>query len=117
MEAQTYRKEILWPQNGEVRSIPSPAEQKLLFAVLEDAIKCYLRGFEDAPLRNSPEFIAAKMWLRSDKKSDPFSFTKVCEALDIDPGRLRAGVISHGRSKHALPPLSSAREVERTASI
>jgi len=81
----------------EVRQLPSKGEQKLLFAILEDGIKCYLRAAGEAPRRNSPDFLTAAEWLTSEDDSGPFSFIRLCAALDIDADLLRSGVVNHGR--------------------
>jgi hypothetical protein len=74
----------------------SEGERKLLFAVLEDAIRCYLK-YRDAggASRVRPEFIEAAEWLSSDEESGAFAFVRVCEALGIDADRIRTGVHNH----------------------
>ena len=66
---------ILPVQFGESRrrKLPSEGERKLLFAVLEDAIRCYLRHRDgDAAARTNEEFVEAAEWLSSDEDSGPF---------------------------------------------
>lgn len=78
------------------RGTSSEAERRLLFALLEDGIRCYLR-YRDAE-RNSPqrlEFLEASNWINSDDDDGPFAFVNVCEALGIDPSHLRYGVHRH----------------------
>jgi hypothetical protein len=78
------------------RGSSSDAERRLLFALLEDGIRCYLR-YRDAE-RNSPqrlEFLEASNWINSEDDDGPFAFVNVCESLGIDPSRLRAGVHKH----------------------
>jgi hypothetical protein len=78
------------------RGSSSDAERRLLFALLEDGIRCYLR-YRDAE-RNSPqrlEFIEAANWINSESDDGPFAFVNVCEALGIDPSHLRYGVHKH----------------------
>jgi hypothetical protein len=78
------------------RKLASQGERKLLFAVLEDAIRCYLkhRG-GDQLCRTDPDFVEAAQWLSSDEESGPFSFVRVCEALNINADRLRLGIQNH----------------------
>ena len=87
---------ILPTQYGSMgrRKLPAEGERKLLFAVLEDAIRCYLKN-RDSACRNDPEFLEAAEWLSSDEESSPFSFIRVCEALRINPDRLRTGIHNH----------------------
>ncbi|HKN01234.1 MAG TPA: hypothetical protein VJX23_12015 [Candidatus Binataceae bacterium] len=78
------------------KKLPAEGERKLLFAVLEDAIRCYLKNHDRGQTaRNDPDFIEAAEWLSSDEESAPFSYIRVCEALGINPDRLRTGIDSH----------------------
>jgi hypothetical protein len=88
---------LLPTKNGETRrkKATSEGERKLLFAVLEDAILCYLQNAGEASPGNRPEFHGAAEWLSSDDESGPFAFLRVCEALSIDAGRLRSGLMNH----------------------
>ncbi|MGA2456453.1 MAG: hypothetical protein ABSF85_02585 [Terriglobales bacterium] len=78
------------------RKLPAEGERKLLFAVLEDAIRCYLKHRDgDQACRKDPEFLEAARWLSSDEESGPFSFVTVCEVLGINADRLRTGIHNH----------------------
>ncbi len=82
------------------KNLISEGERRLLFAVLEDAIRCYLRDGGETAFDNSPAFLEAAEWLSSDEESGPFAFVSVCEALSINAGRLRSGIQNHsGRLK------------------
>jgi hypothetical protein len=74
-------------------------ERKLLFAVLEDAIRCYLRDASKASVDRSPAFREAARWLSSGEKSGPFTFINVCEALNINADHLLTGLPDHSRLK------------------
>ncbi|HXN14515.1 MAG TPA: hypothetical protein VN865_15480 [Candidatus Acidoferrales bacterium] len=88
---------ILPIQYGESRrrKLPSEGERKLLFAVLEDAIRCYLRHRDRAEARSNEEWLEAAEWLSCDEECGPFSYVAVCEALGIDADCLRAGISNH----------------------
>ena len=89
---------ILPVQFGESRrrKLPSEGERKLLFAVLEDAIRTYLRHRDSGlAARNNEEFVEAVEWLSVDDDSSPFTFLNVCEALGIEPDCLRLGISNH----------------------
>jgi hypothetical protein len=64
-----------------------PPEQRLMLAVLEDALGILVAG----PRRttNARTFWDTRNWVLDDDRGWPFSFVNVCEALDIDPARLR----------------------------
>jgi hypothetical protein len=82
------------------KKLPSEGERKLLFAVLEDAIRCYLkyrdkyRGGAES-YGEDPEFLEAAQWLSSDEESGPFAFVRVCDALGINAHQLRLGISNH----------------------
>jgi hypothetical protein len=82
------------------RAEPACGERRLLLAVLEDGIRTFLkyaRATHGRPLNLQRE---AYTWLTSQEpSSDPFAFENICEALGIDPERLRQRVLSEsGRS-------------------
>jgi hypothetical protein len=87
---------ILPAQYGSInrKKLPAAGERKLLFAVLEDAIRCYIKN-RDRPVRNDSDFLEAAEWLSSDAESSPFSYIRVCDALGINPDRLRMGIQNH----------------------
>jgi hypothetical protein len=92
--------EILPSQYNDLcrRGTSLEAESRLLFALLEDGIRCYMR-YRGAQ-RNSPrrlEFIEAFDWINSEVDEGPFAFVNVCETLGIDPSRLRDGIDKHRR--------------------
>ncbi len=97
-------------------------ELKLLMAVLEDAIRCYLRNAEVKDGERRREFIEVRNWFESSVTgpSGIFSFENLCEALGIEPHRLlaRLGIMTIGdlpsrryqmRRHRALSSLRSAR--------
>jgi hypothetical protein len=88
---------ILPIQYGESRrrKLPSEGERKLLFAVLEDAIRTYLRHRDSAIARDNEDFVEAAEWLSCDEECGPFSCVSVCEALGIDADCLRSGISNH----------------------
>jgi hypothetical protein len=85
---------IQWGESRR-RKLPSEGERKLLFAVLEDAIRCYLKHRDRDASRTNEDFIEAAEWLSSDEGDGPFAYVSVCEALGIDADCLRAGISDH----------------------
>jgi len=61
----------------------------LRLAVLEDAIRCLLTS--GGPRRLARE---AEDWIRAVDHEWPMSFHNVCEALGIEPGKLRAALLA-----------------------
>ncbi|HVA76855.1 MAG TPA: hypothetical protein VNF27_03125 [Candidatus Binataceae bacterium] len=72
-------------------------ERNLLFAILEDAIRCYLENCNNRTALKRIQYVEAHDWIFSVKDRGPFSFVSVCENLDIEPDSLRVGL----RRKHA----------------
>jgi hypothetical protein len=68
-------------------------EKILMLAVLQDAITC-LRKYRTSGSRgNKRLFDEANDWIQSDDRDWPFSFNNVCEAVSLNPGYLRRGLI------------------------
>ena len=64
-------------------------ELKLLLAVLEDAIRCYLRYANSKDGERRREFIEVRSWFEGARagvrRGDIFSFENLCAALGIEP--------------------------------
>lgn len=104
-------------------------ELKLLMAVLEDAIRCYLRNVDAKDGERRREFVEVRNWFESTVAGPAgiFSFENLCEALGIEPHRLlaRLGIMTIGdlpsrryqmRRHRALSSLRSARGTPRSRS-
>ena len=80
-------------------------ERRLLFAVLLDAVIRLQR-------RNTSGSAEAERWIRNDADSDsPFAFRNVCEALGIEPGYLKRGLLSWRRSQVVTLPGIPVRQL------
>ena len=67
-------------------------ECRLLWAVLEDGIECYLR-YADHPSAVLRElFQEAQDWIEATEGEDLCSFSGICGAFQIDPSYLRRGL-------------------------
>ena len=63
-------------------------EQRLMAAVLEDAIDVYRH-----PARNRRRLVrGTEAWFRSDDRSWLFSFVRICTTLGLDPDPIRASL-------------------------
>jgi hypothetical protein len=68
-------------------------EKSLMFAVLEDAVRCY-RTYalaKSAPSRR--QFRDAEKWIWKNDWEWSFSFRNICEVLALDPFCLRRGLL------------------------
>ena len=78
-------------------------EQRLMAAILEDAVDvCTSPATTLANAKRQRLQREAMVWLRSNDRARMFSFLRVCEALDLDPGTIRRGV--YLRRAEACPP-------------
>src|SRR6266849_6830441 len=86
------------------RAEPACGERRLLLAVLEDGIRTFLKNARATHGRAFNLRREALTWLTTDERSDVFAFENICEALGIDPSRLRQRVLGE-TSDGSLPSL------------
>ncbi|MBF6567587.1 MAG: hypothetical protein IVW54_01775 [Candidatus Binataceae bacterium] len=79
-------------------------ERRLLFAVLEDAIVCYLKKRGSNKTRDLMLSHEAENWIRSDGGVGPFSYEAICDALEIEPARLRTALEQIARAEQVMNP-------------
>lgn len=68
-------------------------EQRLLFAVLQDAVACWFRYREGRSPRERRLFAETYDWFWSEDRDQLFAFERICELLDFDPGYIRRGLL------------------------
>lgn len=69
------------------------AEERLMFAVLTDAIECF-RCYHDSKQNHLRALCHhAETWIMNRSRRELFSFEIVCESLNIDPAYLRKGLL------------------------
>ena len=68
------------------------AEKRLIVAVLEDAISQYLRYSRSTNPRGRRLFAEVDQWFTATDVAWPFSFSNLCQALDVDPTRVRLAI-------------------------
>jgi hypothetical protein len=83
-------------------------EEKLMFAVLTDAIECFQKYVDGKSRRYRKLFNEAQTWIMSGDDRAVFSFEFVCEALRLDPGYLRMG-LNRWRADRNSPQSSHKR--------
>ena len=93
-------------------------EEKLMFAVLTDAIECFQKYLGASASRRRRLFTEAETWISSRDSSWPYSFENVCEALNIDPNYLRLGLtqwrIDHESQKNTVQPSRKTLRYQNT---
>jgi len=75
--------------SGSARS----GEQRLILAVLVDAINVLQHWKGTGSPRKRRNFAEAAQWVSARGTIDPFSFDSVCEALDVDSELLRSRLL------------------------
>lgn len=76
-----------------------PPEKRLLWAILDDAIRCYVKYSSGAKHRRQRLFREAACWLFTTPPAQ-VTFKYVCQELDINPGYLRKKLIAIRRKAH-----------------
>lgn len=67
-------------------------EEKLMFAVLTDAIECFQRYAGTTEENNRGLYDDAAAWIASRDTAWPYSFENICETLRLSPSHLRLGL-------------------------
>jgi GNAT superfamily N-acetyltransferase len=86
-------------------------ECRLLWAVLEDGIACYLRYVDHPSAVMRDLFQEANDWIEATEGEGLCSFRGICGAFQIDPDYLRRGLrrrLREIREQHALVLLNRA---------
>jgi hypothetical protein len=74
-------------------------EERLMLAILKDAVDCIERYCYGHRAGSRPDYEAALAWVRTRDAVWLFSFENICLELDLNPHRLRS-------SLESLPPRS-----------
>lgn len=91
--------------------------QRLMLAVLEDAVMTFQHGLESPCPKRRRQFHEVERWLRSDDQDSPFAFESVCSALQLHAGRIRSALFALMRDKLRHPSRRPAVRVRRTAVV
>lgn len=67
-------------------------EHRLLYAVLEDAVRCWQVYDGATTTRGQRLFNEAAEWFASEDDSSPFTFVAICQLFDLEPDYVRAGL-------------------------
>lgn len=68
-------------------------EQRLLFAVLQDAVACWFRCRAGRSPRERRIFAETYDWFWSQERGWLFAFERICELLDFNPDYIRRGLL------------------------
>ena len=79
-----------------------------MFAVFQDGIACFQGCFFRPSRANEALFREAEEWINSNDNG-VFSFNNVCDALGINPGRVRKGLEQWKARQTGVPPEERSR--------
>jgi hypothetical protein len=86
------------------RSSAWTAEQRLMAAILEDAIAICCKPNPPATSKGRTVLRETLRWVRSNDRRWIFSFLRICEMLDVDPSAIRRGIrLRRGEEVEAKP--------------
>jgi hypothetical protein len=71
----------------------SEREEKLMFAVLTDAIECFQKYLGENSRRSRRLYGEAEAWIACRDSSWPYSFENICDVLNINANYLRLGLM------------------------
>jgi hypothetical protein len=89
-------------------------EERLMVAVLEEALATYERGFHSSDPMVRQASREVDEWVRSRDHDELFSFESVCGILGLDAGYLRAGLSAMKRRARVQPRKEVVRKLRRT---
>ena len=96
------------------RSRPLSPERELMMAVLEGALADYQQSWKPRDKKGMGRFADAQAWILESDSEWIFSFVNCCEALGIEPGYLRQGLIRSKQGKHTRPSSVAAIQRQKT---
>lgn len=67
-------------------------ENRLMLAVLEEALVTFQRGLNSPVPERRKRFFEVDRWVAERDSDWPFSFENICQTLQIDPDYIRAGL-------------------------
>jgi len=104
MREQDARSRTLDGEDFDLWTAESIARQRALrAAVMIDAIRCLVGA---ARMRERRARQSALRWIMSRDAKAPFSFDNVCEALSLDPSRLRRSLLEPAFGTDDVPPIA-----------
>ena len=79
-------------QEGARSDLSSDPRNRLMLAVLEDALVTFQRGLNSARAEQRRRFYEVDHWVASKDTDWPFSFENICSCLGIDADYVRCGL-------------------------
>jgi hypothetical protein len=67
-------------------------ERRLMIAVLEDAVNCFMKQLHATDPKARQLFLDAEEWITAEDRTWFFAFENVCDTLDLNPDYIREGL-------------------------
>lgn len=90
--------QLIAAEEGEKQELTASPRNRLMLAVLEEALVSFQRGLNSPKAELRRQFHEVDRWVASSDTDWPFSFENVCSCLDIDPDYIRMGLRDLKRS-------------------
>jgi len=87
-------------------------EKRLMLAVLEDAVVVFQKYYFASDEKGKELFREAEEWIIEERDDRLFSFTSICEQLEINSDYLRRGLLQWREKQISLLQLSQGKEVK-----
>ncbi|HYC01335.1 MAG TPA: hypothetical protein VEC57_19540 [Candidatus Limnocylindrales bacterium] len=88
-------------------------ENRLMLAVLEEALVTFQRGLNSPVPERRKRFFEVDRWVASHDTDWPFSFENICTTLHLDPEYIRAGLRQLKKQAHARRTVVKERKLRR----
>lgn len=92
---------------------PKSPEERLLLAVLEEALASYQGGLISKDPQRRRLYCEAERWIRADDTDSLFGFESICGTFGIDPDYIRAGLFRWKRDVLTRRANQPRRKVRR----
>lgn len=90
-------------------------EQRLMFAIIEDAVDVYLKHAAARRPEHRRLFDDAERWIESDERSWLYAFETICDHMGLDADHVRQGLRSwKARARGESAPVAAAVEPVET---
>ena len=97
--------DLLLPEQVAVRGAAAlQPEKRLMLAILEDAAATLMRRLPARHREGRRVSREAARWLASTDTASPFAFLRICEALGLDAGCVRKGLLRAGNARDGESP-------------
>jgi hypothetical protein len=85
-------------------------ERKLMFAVLEEGVRCYLKNMDARSPRKRSLFFEVREWIQAEDNDGPFSFELLCQEFGLESSRMRNAL----EGRHTLAQAAKGRTAPAT---